>query len=168
MQGSGQMKQGQGLHVWFGQAVARCHGGLDGTSAQTLEPEGLEHGEGQADSARFSGVKLRPGQESRPDELCCFLEWDWKTGLSEGPRNQVLPSGMAFPSCFLWESKSPGVQCVQPGVERHLLDGVVGADSDTAPPRTSWTQATNYEAFWDFLHLPRTLKTWRPHLARRG
>lgn len=153
--------------VWAGRGPASW--GLDGTSAQTLEPEGLEHGEGQADSARFSESSLdqaRPGEHARQALL------HLKTGLGDRAqrrtRYQAFPSGMAFHSCFLWENKVPGVQCVQPGVERHLLDGAVGTDSDTAPPRTPWTQATNYDGFWDFPHLPRTLKTWRPHLTRRG
>lgn len=85
------------------------------------------------DSQESSSGQARPDQESMPDGFYCFLEWGWKVGLSRGPKCEAFPSGIAFPSRFLWEIKGLGVQWVELVVERHLLDGAVGGRSQTLP-----------------------------------
>lgn len=88
--------------------------GLNGMSVQALEPKGLEHGEVQAHSARFSRVKLGMGQEAMPDGLCCCLDWDRKAELSIGLGHRALPFGVGkqklLPvSCTL--STGGGAEC---------------------------------------------------------
>lgn len=154
------MKQAQGLQAWVGAGLSPVSWRLDATSTQTLELEGL--GEGQADSARFSRVKLRPGQ-ARPEEHARWVLLLLRMGL-EGRAQQRTQ----VPSISLWHSISLPfpVGNQRPGSamggassgEAPTRWGCGGQISDTAPPTIPWTRAMKYHGFWDFPHLPRTPK----------